>query len=85
MGKILPDLIEDETLLTSLYTCASANYGSVSTFVDIIDPFQPGGKRAALVSSQKVRQSDTMNLFAELQFFIDKLRAKYGLPTSVEM
>lgn len=82
---ILSDMIEDDTFLMGLYACASANYGSVSTFVDVVDPFQPNGKRATLVSPQRVRQADTMNLFVELQFFIDKLREKYGLPTSTEM
>lgn len=82
---ILSDLIEDDTFLMSLYACASANYGSVSTFVDVVDPFQPNGKQATLVSPQRVRQADTMNLFVELQTFIDNLREKYGLPTSTEM
>ncbi len=81
---ILSDLIEDDTFLISLYACASANYGSVSAFVDVVDPFQPSGKRATLVSPQRIRQADTMNLFIELQVFIDKLREKYGLPTSTE-
>ena len=36
------------------------------------------------VTPQKVRQADTMDLFYNLQKFVDKLRKKYGLPTSEE-
>ena len=82
--NVISDLIENKELLYSIYSCSTANYGSVSTFVDVNDPFQPKGSRAMFVTPQKVRQADTMDLFYNLQKFVDKLRKKYGLPTSEE-
>ncbi len=34
------------------------------------------------VTPQKVRQADSMDLFNNLQEFVDNLRKKYGFPTS---
>lgn len=82
--EILSELIENSELLYSIYSCSTANYGSVSTFIDIVDVFQPKGKRAMFVTPQKVRQADTMDLYNTLKVFIDSLRKKYGLPTSEE-
>ena len=82
--EILSELIENSELLYSIYSCSTANYGSVSTFIDIVDVFQPKGKRAMFVTPQKVRQADTMDLYNALKDFIDSLRKKYGLPTSEE-
>lgn len=82
--NVISDLIENKELLYSIYSCSTANYGSVSTFVGVNDPFQPKGTRAMFVTPQKVRQADTMDLFYNLQKFVDKLRKKYGLPTSEE-
>ena len=36
------------------------------------------------VTPQKVRQAESMDLFNNLQEFVDNLRKKYGLPTSKE-
>ena len=36
------------------------------------------------VTPQKVRQADSMDLFNNLQEFVDNLRKKYGFPTSKE-
>lgn len=74
----------NKELLYSIYSCSTANYGSVNTFVDVNDSFQPNGTRAMFVTPQKVRQADTMDLFYNLQTFVDKLRKKYGPPTSKE-
>lgn len=82
--EVLSELIEDRVLLDNIYSCSTANYGSVSTFVDVEDPFQPKGKRSMFVTPQKVRQADAMDLFNNLQEFVDSLRKKYGLPTSKE-
>lgn len=82
--EVLSDLIENSFLLAEIYSCSTANYGSVSTFVDVADPFQPKGKRSKLVTPKRVRQADTMDLFNELQEFVDELRKKNGLPTSKE-
>ena len=72
------------SLLENIYSCSTANYGSVGTFIDVSDPFQPKGKRSMFVTPQKVRQADSMDLFNNLQEFVDNLRKKYGLPTSKE-
>lgn len=82
--EVLSELIEDRVLLDNIYSCSTANYGSVSTFVDVEDPFQAKGKRSMFVTPQKVRQADAMDLFNNLQEFVDSLRKKYGLPTSKE-
>ena len=82
--NVLSQLIEEKAILMQLYECASANYGSVSTFVDVVDPFMPSGKRQTLVTPQRVRQADAMDLYISLQKFIDSLREQYGLPTSEE-
>lgn len=82
--EVLSELIENNSLLDNIYSCSTANYGSVSAFVDVNDPFQPKGKRSMFVTPQKVRQADAMDLFNNLQEFVDSLRKKYGLPTSKE-
>lgn len=82
---LLSNLIENETLLTNLYLCASADYGHISTTVEVPDPFSPSGKHPAIVTPGRIRQSDTMELFDKLQVFVDEMRTKYGLPTSTEI
>lgn len=82
--EVLSELIENNSLLDNIYSCSTANYGSVGTFVDVNDPFQPKGKRSMFVTPQKVRQADAMDLFNNLKEFVDSLRKKYGLPTSKE-
>ena len=82
--EVLSELIENYSLLENIYSCSTANYGSVGTFIDVSDPFQPKGKRSMFVTPQKVRQADSMDLFNNLQEFVDNLRKKYGLPTSKE-
>ena len=82
--EVLSELIENKSLLDNIYSYSTANYGSVSAFVDVNDPFQPKGKRSMFVTPQKVRQADAMDLFNNLQEFVDSLRKKYGLPTSKE-
>ena len=82
--EVLSELIENNSLLDNIYSCSTANYGSVSAFVDVNDPFQPKGKRSMFVTPQNVRQADAMDLFNNLQEFVDSLRKKYGLPTSKE-
>lgn len=82
--NVLSQLIEENAILMQLYKCASANYGCVSTFVDVVDPFMPSGKHPTLVTPQRVRQADAMDLYILLQKFIDSLRKQYGLPTSEE-
>lgn len=82
--EVLSELIENYSLLENIYSCSTANYGSVGTFIDVSDPFQPKGKRSMFVTPQKVRQADSMDLFNNLQEFVDNLRKKYGFPTSKE-
>ena len=82
--EILSELIENSELLYNIYSCSTANYGSVTALIDIVDVFQPKGKRAMFVTPRKVRQADTMDLYNNLKDFIDNLRKKYGLPTSEE-
>ena len=82
--EILSELIENSSLLANIYSCSTANYGSVSTFIEVEDVFQTKGKRSMFVTPQKVRQADTMDLYTNLKDFIDNLRKKYGLPTSEE-
>ena len=83
--EILSEIIEDGELLYSIYSCSTANYGSVCTYTEVMDLFMPKGKRSIFVTPQKVRQADTMELYNNLKNFIDNLRKKYGLPTSEEM
>lgn len=83
--EVLSEMIESNSLLYNIYSCSAANYGSVGASIDVVDPFQPKGKRAVLVTPQNVRRSDTMDLFNNLQNFVDNLREKYGLPTSKEV
>ena len=70
--EVLSELIENYSLLENIYSCSTANYGSVGTFIDVS------------VTPQKVLQADSMDLFNNLQEFVDNLRKKYGLPTSKE-
>lgn len=46
MLVLISELIENYSLLENIYSCTTANYGSVSTFIDVSDPFQPKGKRS---------------------------------------
>lgn len=64
--------------------CASADYGHISTIVEVPDPLSPNGKHPAIVTPKRIRQSDTMELFDKLQVFVDEIRTEYGLPTSTE-
>lgn len=83
--NILSDLIEDGNLLFRLYSCSSADYGGVSAPFYVADPFQPSEKRGMLVTPQKVQQADMLDLYTELQKFVNKLREKNGLPTSKQL
>ena len=51
--EVLSELIENYSLLENIYSCSTANYGSVGTFIDVSDPFQPKGKRSMFVTPQK--------------------------------
>lgn len=83
--EIVSALLEDKTLLQQIYFCSSANYGSVSTFIDIHDPFMPKHTHSTLISPQNIRQANSMELYNRLCKFIDNQRKKHGLPTSNEL
>lgn len=79
--EVLSELIENSSLLQSIYSCSTANYGGVSAFVRVPDVFQ---EHPIFITPQKLRQADTLYLFNNLLEFVDDLRKKYNLPTSKE-
>ncbi len=83
--SVLSALLEDSYLLDKIYHCACADYGSISTIIEINDVFRPKEKTPVIFNPRQVRQADSMELYNELCEFIDGMRAGYGLPTSKDV
>jgi len=66
-------LLEDERLLNHITLCCNTDYGHISTFVDIPDPFSNTSSRV-LVDPKTLRRSDAMTLYNELLEYINQRR-----------
>ncbi len=83
--RILSELLEDESILQYIAKCSTADYGHISTFVEIPDPFAPKGMQPVLVSPTDIRVGDKMQLYNIICNFIDKERHKNGLSAYDEL
>lgn len=77
--KILSKLLEDENLLQHISSCTTADYGKVSTFIDIQDAFSPNGKQSIFINPSALGKSDLMILYGILCNFIETQRIENGL------
>ncbi|MCD7981559.1 MAG: helix-turn-helix domain-containing protein [Clostridiales bacterium] len=83
--NIVSDLLENTDLLYSIYGCATADYGSIASPVEIPDPLSNAATLSRMIRPRQIRQSDSMELYNTLCEFVDALRKKNGLPTSKEI
>ena len=72
-------LLEDENLLNHIAHCCETDYGHISTFVDIPDPFS-GSSSRVLIDPHTLRQSDAMTLYNELLEYINQNRKHNNIP-----
>ncbi|MFV0362744.1 MAG: helix-turn-helix domain-containing protein [Suipraeoptans sp.] len=77
--EIVSDLLEDMTVLSHISNFTTADYGRISTFVEIPDPFAPKGKQPTLISPKMIRTGDKMQVYKVICDFIDKKRRQNGL------
>lgn len=82
---ILSALLEDESILQYISKCTTADYGHISTYVEIPDPFSPKGTQPILISPQDIRTGDKMQLYNTICNFIDEQRRKNGLSAYDEL
>ena len=73
------DLLEDENLLNHTTRYCKTDYGHISTFVDIPDPFS-GSSSRVLISPHTLKQSDAMTLYNELLEYINQNRKHNNIP-----
>lgn len=77
-------LLEDESLLNHITRCCNIDYGHISTFVDIPDPFASTSSRV-LIDPNTLRRSDAMTLYNELLEYINKTREHNNIPGLYEV
>lgn len=82
---ILSALLEDESILQYISKCTTADYGQISTFVEIPDPFVPKGTQPVMISPKVIRASDKMQLYNVICKFIDEERHRNGLSAYDEL
>ncbi len=83
--NILSALLEDEAFLSHISSCITADYGHISTFIEIPDPFTPKGTHPTLISPADIRKCDIMQLYNALCKFINKQRQEMGLSAFDEL
>ncbi|MCD8224759.1 MAG: helix-turn-helix domain-containing protein [Clostridiales bacterium] len=83
--NIVSDLLENTDLLYRIYSCASADYGSISGIIEIPDAFSKTGINSRIFRPREIRQADSMELYNALCEYVDTLRKKNDLPTSKEI
>lgn len=82
---ILTSLLEDESILNFFSKCITADYGNISSFVEIPDPFSPRGTQPILLSPQDILIGNKMQLYNLISNFIDLKRKDLGFTTSTQM
>ena len=82
---ILSALLEDESILQYISKCTTADYGHISTCVEIPDPFSPKRTQPVIISPQDICTGDKMQLYNTICQFIDKERHKNGLSAYDEL
>lgn len=82
---ILSELLEDESILQYISKCTTADYGHISTYVEIPDPFTPKGTQPVMISPKDICTSDKMQLYNIICKFIDEERHKEGLSAYDEL
>lgn len=82
---ILSALLEDESILQYISKCTTADYGHISTFVEIPDSFAPKVTQPVMISPKDIRTSDKMQLYNVICKFIDEERHKNGLSSYDEL
>lgn len=83
--KVLSSLLENERILLYISKCITADYGHISTYTSIPDPFSPKGTQPVLISPQDIRTGDKMQLYHLLCNFVDEERKKLGLSAFDEL
>lgn len=83
--RLLSTLLEDESILQYISKCTTADYGHISTHIEIPDPFSPKRTQPVLISPQDIRTGDKMQLYNILCNFIDEQRRKNGLSAYDEL
>ena len=82
---VLSDMLESEKLLNFLAKCTLADYGHVSRYIDIDDPFAPDKKQTLLISPQDLKKANEMQLYNVVCEFVNEVRKKNGLPAYDEL
>lgn len=83
--RLLSTLLEDESILQYISKCTTADYGHISTHIEIPDSFSPKRTQPVLISPQDIRTGDKMQLYNILCNFIDEQRRKNGLSAYDEL
>lgn len=83
--RILSALLEDESILQYISKCTTADYGHISTHIEIPDPFSPKRTHPVLISPQDICTGDKMQLYNILCNFVDEQRRKNGLSAYNEL
>jgi|GEM_PF-1074638 Predicted transcriptional regulators len=83
--EIVSDLLEDMSALAYISRCTTADYGHISTFIEIPDPFAPKGTQPTLISPKMIRTGDKMQVYKIICDFIDKKRSQNGLSAFDEL
>lgn len=83
--SILSALLEDESILQYISKCTTTDYGRISAFIEIPDPFSPKGKQPVLIDPKAIRTGDMMQLYNLICNFINEQRCKNNLSSYDEL
>lgn len=73
--RILSAMLENENLLSQIARCVNADYGAVSTYVDLPDPLH-NKINSIHISPELIKQSELMILYNGLVNFINEVQEK---------